>query len=278
MQFDSLPNPARDVTYIRQRIDPRNDQLIRQKLELAGSDLRKDIRQARTEIYFANRLNLNKTGIENAVGKMWEEKVDEYVKKCYELLCHHWNLIGEPKTSTFVTVVSEILVQRVMRIGASAANSARMRRRRNGALGMPIAPAHVNPLQVVINKWKTKWSIEAKEMDLIDARPHTRRHPRPVPAIQPRPIELPAPIVEGLPAPRASVVIHPAGTNPKGRRLSVIKPLLEKKGWSMNDWAVQSSVDFHTVDNYLKGRSKPYPSTRHKLAKSLGIEPDKLPS
>lgn len=60
-------------------------------------------------------------------------------------------------------------------------------------------------------------------------------------------------------------------------RESRIRPLLERKGWSTNDWAVQSGVDFHTVSDYLKGDTDPYPSTRAKMAKSLGIDVTELP-
>jgi hypothetical protein len=67
------------------------------------------------------------------------------------------------------------------------------------------------------------------------------------------------------------------------RRLFVM-PLLEKKGWSVGDWARESKgvrkpegVDFHTANNYLKGVTKTYRSTRENLAKSLGVETDELP-
>ena len=60
-------------------------------------------------------------------------------------------------------------------------------------------------------------------------------------------------------------------------RTQFVDQILTKKGWSTHDWAVQSNVDFHTADNYRKGFTKPFPSTRKKLADSLGIAVDELP-
>jgi hypothetical protein len=65
--------------------------------------------------------------------------------------------------------------------------------------------------------------------------------------------------------------------SPSSERQSFVLPILAKKGWSTLDWAIASEVDFHTADNYLKGTSKPYNSTRAKLAKSLGVEVHRLP-
>ena len=54
-------------------------------------------------------------------------------------------------------------------------------------------------------------------------------------------------------------------------RREFVEPILLKKGWSILDWANHSQVDFHTANDYLKGRTDPYPSTRKKLADSLGV-------
>ena len=56
-----------------------------------------------------------------------------------------------------------------------------------------------------------------------------------------------------------------------------LNALLIEKGYSIHDWAVKASVDFHTADNYLKGKTNPRTSTRAKLARALDISPDKLP-
>jgi len=64
---------------------------------------------------------------------------------------------------------------------------------------------------------------------------------------------------------------------PTNEREPRVMPLLNERGMSINDWAVQSGVDFHTANRYLKGLSNPYQSTRNKLAKSLGIKVEDLP-
>jgi lambda repressor-like predicted transcriptional regulator len=64
--------------------------------------------------------------------------------------------------------------------------------------------------------------------------------------------------------------------NKTNERKSFIAAILNKKGMSRHDWAKKSGVDFHTVTGYLKGR-KSYPSTREKIAKSLGLEPNDSP-
>jgi lambda repressor-like predicted transcriptional regulator len=66
-------------------------------------------------------------------------------------------------------------------------------------------------------------------------------------------------------------------TMPANDRKSFVIPILNKKGWSILDWAGNSGVDFHTANNYLKGKTKPYKSTRTKLAASLGVEVQRLP-
>jgi len=69
---------------------------------------------------------------------------------------------------------------------------------------------------------------------------------------------------------------EPAKT-PRIMREQFIKPILEKKGFSVHDWAKRAKVDFHTANSYLKGETKPYPETRKKLADALGVEVEKLP-
>jgi transcriptional regulator with XRE-family HTH domain len=54
-------------------------------------------------------------------------------------------------------------------------------------------------------------------------------------------------------------------------------PILAKRGWSIHEWAVNSDVDFHTANGYLKGETNPFRSTRKKLAESLGIKVEELP-
>ena len=95
---------------------------------------------------------------------------------------------------------------------------------------------------------------------------------------QPRLAETLQARVRALATPRIGTVAQLASTKPESRRRFLVKPLLDKSGWSINDWAVQSGVDFHTADRYLKGQGKPYPSTRLKLANSLKINVEDLPS
>jgi hypothetical protein len=67
------------------------------------------------------------------------------------------------------------------------------------------------------------------------------------------------------------------GRPQKGRQ-DVVQRILTKKGWSIQDWALESGVDFHTANDYLKGKTAPYPSTRKKLADSLGLSVEDLPA
>jgi hypothetical protein len=60
-------------------------------------------------------------------------------------------------------------------------------------------------------------------------------------------------------------------------RQAFVTPRLEKKGWSPLDWANHATVDFHTANDYLNGTTKPYNSTRSKLANALGVDIEKLP-
>lgn len=73
---------------------------------------------------------------------------------------------------------------------------------------------------------------------------------------------------------RATETQSENGTN---KRDAFVRPLLNKKGWSIHDWAVNSNVDFHTAASYLKGKTKTYQSTRKKLADSLGVLVEDLP-
>jgi ribosome-binding protein aMBF1 (putative translation factor) len=64
---------------------------------------------------------------------------------------------------------------------------------------------------------------------------------------------------------------------PTNERESVVLPILDKKGWSKNQLAVEAEVDFHTVNGYLKGKTRPNRSTRKQLADALGIAVNELP-
>jgi hypothetical protein len=64
----------------------------------------------------------------------------------------------------------------------------------------------------------------------------------------------------------------------RNKRQAFVLPLLNSKGWSILDWAKQSEVDFHTANDYLKGKTNPFLSTRKKLSDALHINAKDLPS
>jgi lambda repressor-like predicted transcriptional regulator len=280
MPFDGLPKQqlehARQAVYISQRINPRNDLLVRDKLRLATEQRRKGIKEATADIRFDNRSNLNETGVERAVSKMWEQKVDDYAGKCYEILGHHWNLRGEKKTSAFVNVALGILLRKIEQLGQSAACEAKRRHIARGAIGTSPAGLYENSARAVCERWKSKLDIEARELDLVAASGKiSLEH-----AGRMRVVDQPRQSLEisSTNSRLVSASKRESVEKRKHERKSQVLSLLRDKGWSINDWAVQSDVDFHTADSYLKGRRNPYPSTRNKLAKSLGIRVEDLPS
>lgn len=60
-------------------------------------------------------------------------------------------------------------------------------------------------------------------------------------------------------------------------RRAFVRPILDQKGWSVSQWAVEASVDFHTANDYLEGKTNPRASTRRDLATALGVSVDQLP-
>jgi hypothetical protein len=69
----------------------------------------------------------------------------------------------------------------------------------------------------------------------------------------------------------------PAEDTVNETRESFLRPILVQKGLSVRAWATKAGVDFHTADDYLKSKSKPYPDTLKNLADALDIEIAKLP-
>jgi hypothetical protein len=85
-------------------------------------------------------------------------------------------------------------------------------------------------------------------------------------------------LLHGLPVASSLEPQAPAeGGGPASNRDGFVNSILKTKGWSILDWANKAVVDYHTANNYLKGTSNPYPSTRKKLADSLGVDVGKLP-
>lgn len=60
-------------------------------------------------------------------------------------------------------------------------------------------------------------------------------------------------------------------------RREFVEPLLDAKGWSILDWANEAEISHATAIDYLDKKTKPYRSTRLKLAKALGIDVEQLP-
>jgi hypothetical protein len=60
-------------------------------------------------------------------------------------------------------------------------------------------------------------------------------------------------------------------------RKDFVAPLLDAKGWSPLDWAIEAIVAPATVNDYLDDKTNPYRSTRLKLAKALGVPVAQLP-
>lgn len=78
----------------------------------------------------------------------------------------------------------------------------------------------------------------------------------------------------------AVIVPAPLGTVTSASvvsRETFVKEILDSKGWSIFDWANDAEVSHATAIDYLHGKTKPHPSTRLKLAKSLGITIQQLP-
>jgi lambda repressor-like predicted transcriptional regulator len=63
---------------------------------------------------------------------------------------------------------------------------------------------------------------------------------------------------------------------PNQRKVYVL-PILETKGWSILDWANEAEVAYHTAADYLDGKTRPYRSSRLKMAKALGVTVQQLP-
>ena len=81
-------------------------------------------------------------------------------------------------------------------------------------------------------------------------------------------------------------IIKPAGAGAvqttvkigeKISRRGFVIPLLDAKGWSILEWAVEAGVDSATANDYLDNKTRPYRSTRLKLAKALGVPVEQLP-
>jgi len=69
----------------------------------------------------------------------------------------------------------------------------------------------------------------------------------------------------------------PARVKKETSRELFVNEVLASKGWSIFDWANEAKVAHATAIDYLHGKTKPYRSTRKKLADALGVSVEKLP-
>jgi lambda repressor-like predicted transcriptional regulator len=60
-------------------------------------------------------------------------------------------------------------------------------------------------------------------------------------------------------------------------RRAFVEPILEEKGWSILEWADEAKVAHATAMDYLQNKTRPYRSTRVKLATALGVSAKQLP-
>ena len=72
---------------------------------------------------------------------------------------------------------------------------------------------------------------------------------------------------------------EPSQTQPKKAlsRKEFVTPLLDAKGWSPLDWALEAQVAPATANDYIDDKTNPYRSTRLKLAKALDVPVEQLP-
>jgi hypothetical protein len=84
---------------------------------------------------------------------------------------------------------------------------------------------------------------------------------------------------QGIPPAQGKMATDAKGkSEAASRRKAFLIPILEKKAFSINDWATQAGVDFHTANNYLNGETNPYRGTLAKLASPLGLEVTDMPA
>jgi lambda repressor-like predicted transcriptional regulator len=60
-------------------------------------------------------------------------------------------------------------------------------------------------------------------------------------------------------------------------RRKIVDPILNRKGWSVLDWANEANVSHATAMDYLDNKTTPYRSTLLKLAQALGVTVEELP-
>jgi lambda repressor-like predicted transcriptional regulator len=89
-----------------------------------------------------------------------------------------------------------------------------------------------------------------------------------------------APVFDPRPS-NASVEEPPAPSlqpQSDSSRNSFVLSRLSTRGWSVLDWSKEAGVAHATAMDYLYGKTRPYRSTRLKLAIALGVDVEQLPS
>jgi hypothetical protein len=165
----STSDLANQAVYVWSRIDPRRNRLIRDKFFLTTQDARREVEKESSRIFLANRANVNRTGVDFEILRMWAHKIDSVAEKHYEILCHHWKLLGERKTGAFVRACSAILARTIKSLGGSEAHKARMVHHRRGHVGQSLEESYKKSAEAIANRWQTKLDIEARELDLAES-------------------------------------------------------------------------------------------------------------
>jgi hypothetical protein len=141
--------------------------LIRDKLRKATLKLKQEIDRETNSIRFQNRLNLNKTGVDQQIAGMWAGKIQAHVEMCYDkIYCHHWNLLGHRKTGAFVRACSAILGRYIESLGGTEAHKARRAHRAQGGMRQSVEGLYKSSAGSLRKELEERFDIEARELDL----------------------------------------------------------------------------------------------------------------
>jgi len=94
-----------------EQIDPRQNSLLRKKLNRANLKATRKIKDLARKIWFENRLNCNPTATQLKVVDMWGEKINELAETDYAIFCREWEEVqGNKRTAIFVRAMSVHLI------------------------------------------------------------------------------------------------------------------------------------------------------------------------
>ncbi len=141
--------------------------MISDKLRKATLVVREEIEKETQEIRFENRLNFNKSGVDQKILHMWEGKIKAHVEMCYDkILCHHWSLLGHKKTGAFVRACSAILGRHINQLGNTEAHKAQRAHRLQGRVSQSLEESYKRSAASVRKQLEEVWDIEARELEL----------------------------------------------------------------------------------------------------------------